>query len=197
MRAVAAIPSSEESATSEDEADPLQAPPVTEIPDSDVEEGPDPETSRNTLRARTEEDIDKIISKACDDMLASGVDHESIMNGIGNFSLSEEISQLKELSWDELHKQITPMRDEITQKMEKVDYNLDPNEKNHLLKALNLIDEENEPSEKFMESNYIPTEPEKRQSVRQMFAQNRKKVDLMKSLFGSDPDPIPVSEGIN
>uniref|UniRef100_A0A146KR55 Lebercilin n=1 Tax=Lygus hesperus TaxID=30085 RepID=A0A146KR55_LYGHE len=206
MRAVVEPSSSEDSEASEDE--------MEDRPDqreserrSDDESGDDyvskTSTTATNARTRTEEDIDKIISKACDDMLASDLDHETLVNGMGNFSLTEELNQLKDLSWDELQKQIKPMREEMTRKiektmpLEKTDYTLDSHEKNHLLKALNMIDEESKPEiDKFINGDdFSPSvEPGR---VRQMFAQNRKKVDLMKSLFGTDVDPISVTDGIN
>ncbi|CAB0002316.1 unnamed protein product [Nesidiocoris tenuis] len=157
-------------------------------------------------RSRAEQDIDRIISKACDQMLSLDEDHSTVMNGIEHFSLSKELSQLSELSWAELQKQVSPARDELEKKMEKAlpstDYSLDANEKNHLLRALNMIDAESNPNE-LEENDTFPPKSDgdigsgRHQSVRQMFAQNRKKADLMKSLFSSDGDTIPVPEGIN
>lgn len=158
-------------------------------------------------RSRAEQDIDRIISKACDQMLSLDEDHSTVMNGIEHFSLSKELSQLSELSWAELQKQVSPARDELEKKMEKAlpstDYSLDANEKNHLLRALNMIDAESNPNELVEENDTFPPKSDgdigsgRHQSVRQMFAQNRKKADLMKSLFSSDGDTIPVPEGIN
>ncbi|KAF6211614.1 hypothetical protein GE061_012127 [Apolygus lucorum] len=206
MRAVAEPSSSEDSEATEDELED-RGDQREHDRGSDDESGDDyvskTSTSATNARAKTEEDIDKIISKACDDMLSSDLEHENLMNGMSSFSLTDELNQLKDLSWDELQKQIKPMREEMTRKiekampMEKTDYTLDSHEKNHLLKALNMIDEENQPEiDKFIDGDDFSPSVETGR-VRQMFAQNRKKVDLMKSLFGTDVDPITVTDGIN